>query len=137
MRRSPLGVPPPWVPYREAAAQYERALRYPPDDPRALAELLGEYAEQLALVDSWPRAADSFERAAALWHDLGDARREGSAYAHLGTVYWRLCRGPEAVAATHRALALLEPLGPDPELARTLALHALEAWRVIPPSARS
>jgi DNA-binding CsgD family transcriptional regulator/tetratricopeptide (TPR) repeat protein len=115
--------------YREAAAQYERALRYPPDDPRALAELLDEYADQLALVDSWTRAADSFERAAALWHDLGDARREGYAYAHLGTVYWRLCRGPEAVEATHRALALLEPMGPDPELARTLALHALEAWR--------
>jgi DNA-binding NarL/FixJ family response regulator/tetratricopeptide (TPR) repeat protein len=118
--------------YREAAAQYERALRHPPDDPRALAELYDEFAAQLALVDSWPRAADSYQRAAELWHDLGDARREGYAYAKLGTVYWRLCRGPDSSEALNRSLALLEPLGPDPELARTLTMHALDAWRSDP-----
>src|SRR5262249_2141775 len=37
---------------------------------------------------------------------------------------WRLCRGPETVAAKDRAIALLEPLGNDPELARALSTQA-------------
>jgi len=118
--------------YRESAAQYERALRFPPDDPRELAALSDEYAGQLTLVDSWPRAADAYERSVELWHELGDARGEGHAYAKLATVYWRLCRGPESVDAINRSLTLLEPLGPDPELARSLTLHALDAWRSNP-----
>jgi DNA-binding CsgD family transcriptional regulator/tetratricopeptide (TPR) repeat protein len=114
--------------YRESAAQYERALRFPPDDQRALAELYDEYADQLALVDSWPRAAEARERAIELWHDLGDARREGYAYRRLGSVYWRLCRGAASTHAIGRSLELLEPLGPDAELARTLSTQAFELW---------
>jgi DNA-binding CsgD family transcriptional regulator/tetratricopeptide (TPR) repeat protein len=114
--------------YRESAAQYERALRFPPEDPRLLAELYDEYADQLSLVDSWPRAAEARQSAADLWHELGDARREGYAYRRLGSVFWRLCRGAESTAATTRSLELLEPLGPDPELARTLSTQAFEVW---------
>jgi DNA-binding NarL/FixJ family response regulator/tetratricopeptide (TPR) repeat protein len=114
--------------YRESAAQYERALRFPPDDRRALAELYDEYADQLALVDSWPRAAEARERASELWHDLGDARREGYAQRRLSSVYWRLCQGARSTQAITRSLELLEPLGPDPELARTLSTQAFELW---------
>jgi DNA-binding NarL/FixJ family response regulator/Tfp pilus assembly protein PilF len=114
--------------YRESAAQYERALRFPPDDPRLLAELYDEYADQLALVDSWPRAAEARECAIELWRELGDARREGYAYRRLGSVYWRLCRGRESTAALERSLELLEPLGADPELARTMSTQAFELW---------
>ncbi|HEY3530891.1 MAG TPA: AAA family ATPase [Nocardioides sp.] len=115
--------------YREAAAQYERAMRFPPDDPREVAGLYDEYADQLALVDSWTRAAEARERAVHLWHELGDARREGYGYRNLCSVYWRLCRGSESRAAADRALALLEPLGPDPQLARMIGLHAFEVWQ--------
>jgi DNA-binding CsgD family transcriptional regulator/tetratricopeptide (TPR) repeat protein len=114
--------------YRESAAQYERALRFPPDDQHALAELYDEYADQLALVDSWPRAAEARERAIELWHQLGDARREGCAYRRLGSVYWRLCQGDKSTRAIQRSLELLEPLGPDPELARTLSTEAFGVW---------
>jgi DNA-binding NarL/FixJ family response regulator len=114
--------------YRESAAQYERALRFPPEDARELAELHDEYADQLALVDSWPRAAEARERAIELWHELGDDRREGYAYRRLGSVYWRLCRGHESTSAITRSLELLEPLGPDPELARTMSTQAFELW---------
>ncbi|MDX6358844.1 MAG: hypothetical protein QOH37_1898 [Nocardioidaceae bacterium] len=114
--------------FRESAAQYERALRFPPDDQRALAELFDEYADQLALVDSWPRAAQARERAIELWHDLGDDRREGYAYRRLSSVYWRLCQGARSTQAIARSLELLEPLGPDPELARTLSTQAFELW---------
>ncbi|WP_191907987.1 ATP-binding protein [Nocardioides cynanchi] len=114
--------------YRESAAQYERALRFPPDDQHELAELYDEYADQLALVDSWPRAAEARERAIELWRELGDDRREGYAYRRLGSVYWRLCQGARSNHAIARSLELLEPLGPDPELARTLSTQAFQLW---------
>jgi DNA-binding CsgD family transcriptional regulator/tetratricopeptide (TPR) repeat protein len=123
--------------YRESAAQYERALRFPPEDPRELAELYDEYADQLSLVDSWPRAAQARERAIELWHELGDDRREGYAYRKLGSVYWRLCRGPESVVASERSLELLEPLGPDPELARTLSVQSFDLWIRDPAAGRA
>jgi DNA-binding CsgD family transcriptional regulator/tetratricopeptide (TPR) repeat protein len=120
--------------HREAAAQYERALRFPPQDLRELAELFEGYADSLAMVDRWPQAADARERAIALWQSLGDSRREAYDLAKLASVMWRLCRGPESVAAEVRAIELLEPLGADPELARALSAHAFTVW-VSDPSA--
>jgi DNA-binding CsgD family transcriptional regulator/tetratricopeptide (TPR) repeat protein len=114
--------------HREAAAQYERALRFAPDDPRAVAELYDGYADALAFVDSWPQAAEARERAIEIWHELGEQRREGQDHRRLSSVMWRLCRGPESVAAEKRAIDLLEPLGDDPELGRALAAHAFAVW---------
>ncbi|MFZ2015336.1 MAG: AAA family ATPase, partial [Nocardioides sp.] len=114
--------------YREAAAQYERALRFPPDDPGALADLYDGYAEVLAYVDSWPQAAEARERAIEIWHGLGDAAREGQDHRKLCAVYWRLCRGEESVAAIKRAIALLEPLGDDSELAYAYSIEAFNLW---------
>jgi DNA-binding NarL/FixJ family response regulator len=121
--------------HREAAAQFERALRFPPDDPRALAELYDGYADSLSMVDRWPQAAESRERAIGIWRRLGDRRREGGDHRQLAHVMWRLCRGPEAVAANARALELLESLGTDPELARALAYHAFDLWTDDPEAA--
>ncbi len=121
--------------HREAAAQYERALRFPPDDPRELAELYDAYSDELSYVDRWPQAADSRERAIEIWKALGERRREGHAYRRLHAVYWRLCRGPESVAAAERAIELLEPLGADEELARVYSSHAFTIWRSDPDAA--
>ena len=114
--------------HREAAAQFERALRFPPLDPRALAELYDEYAEALAYVDSWSQAADARERAIQTWRELGDAAREGRSHRKLCAVYWRLCRGPESVAEIRRAIEVLEPLGDGPELAYSYSVDAFNRW---------
>jgi DNA-binding NarL/FixJ family response regulator len=114
--------------YREAVAQYERALQHAPPDGRDLAELYDGYAEVLAMVDRWPAAAEARQEAIALWHALGEVRREGQDHRKLSSVFWRLCRGPESVAAMARSIELLEPLGNDPELARALAAHAFDLW---------
>ncbi|HEX4471141.1 MAG TPA: AAA family ATPase [Nocardioides sp.] len=114
--------------HREAAAQYERALRFAPDDVRELAALYDGYADTLALVDRWPAAAEARQSAIAIWHELGDVRREGHDHRKLSSVMWRLCRGPECIVAEERALALLEPLGDDPELARALSSYAFTLW---------
>ncbi len=121
--------------HREAAAQYERALRFPPDDPRELADLYDAYADELAFVDRWPQAAESRRHAIELWRALGDQRREGHDNRKLSAVMWRLCRGPESVAAQERAIELLEPLGADEELARAYSSHAFTLWRTDPEAA--
>jgi DNA-binding CsgD family transcriptional regulator/tetratricopeptide (TPR) repeat protein len=114
--------------YREAAAQYERALRFPPPDPRELAELYDGYADALAYVDSWPQAATARERAVDIWRELGDARREGRDHGRLMSVYWRLCRGHEATAELRRAIELLSPLGDDGTLAYLTTIEAFNVW---------
>ncbi len=114
--------------HREAAAQFERALRFPPTEPEALAELYDEYAEALTYVDSWSQAADARERAIQIWHELGDAAREGRSHRKLCAVYWRLCRGPESVTEIRRAIEVLEPLGDGPELAYCYSVDAFNRW---------
>jgi DNA-binding CsgD family transcriptional regulator/tetratricopeptide (TPR) repeat protein len=114
--------------HREAVAQYERALRFAPTDPRDLADLYDGYADVLALVDRWPAAAEARERAIDIWHGLGEVRREGHDHRKLSSVYWRLCRGSESVAAMARSIELLEPLGDDVELARALSAVAFDHW---------
>ena len=123
--------------HREAAAQYERALRFPPDDSRTLAELYDAVAAQAEFLDDWPAAAQAREHATELWHELGDVRREGLDHGRLRAVYWNQARGQESVASLEQALTLLEPLGPDPDLARLLATRALQVWADDPVEARA
>ncbi len=111
--------------HRESAEQYERAVRFSPEPSDAgvddgtlavLADLNDRLARETSLVDRWQDAADARSRAIGLWRRLGDARREGDAHRYLSRAMWRLCRGDEALAEAEAAAAILEPLGPTPEL---------------------
>ncbi|MBO3745012.1 AAA family ATPase [Streptosporangiaceae bacterium NEAU-GS5] len=111
--------------HREAAAQFELALRFAADaDSALIAGLQDELSDQLALGDRWQDAADACERALALWREAGDRLREGDSLRRLSRSLWNLCRGDEAVAAAHAAIAVLEPLGPTLELAWAYATLA-------------
>ncbi|MGH3509936.1 MAG: AAA family ATPase [Nocardioidaceae bacterium] len=115
--------------HREAAAQFERALRYADDqNPAAVAELLDELADELTVVDRWPESAEARQSALDLWHGIGDRRREGEDLRRLSTVMWRLCRGAEHLAALKGSIDLLEPLGDNPELARGYSAYAFVLW---------
>jgi DNA-binding CsgD family transcriptional regulator/tetratricopeptide (TPR) repeat protein len=104
--------------HREAAAQFERALRFPGGlDPAAVAGLYDGLAAELGLLDRWQDAADALGQALSRWRQVGDRRREGAALRTLSRTMWRLCRGQEALAAAEAAVSLLEPLGPSAELA--------------------
>jgi DNA-binding CsgD family transcriptional regulator/tetratricopeptide (TPR) repeat protein len=112
--------------HREAAAQFERALRFSAGldaapaagpDPTAVAGLYDGLATELGLLDRWQDAADALERALDGWRETGDRRREGAALRRFSRTLWRLCRGQEALAAAEAAVSLLEPLGPSAELA--------------------
>lgn len=108
--------------HREAAAQYERALRFADfADPANVAELCDGLGREAAVVDRWEAAADAHERALALWREVGDPRRQGDSLRALSTAMWRLCRGPESLAYAEAAVATLQPIGTSPELARAYA----------------
>jgi DNA-binding CsgD family transcriptional regulator/tetratricopeptide (TPR) repeat protein len=104
--------------HREAAAQFERALRFADGlDPAAAAVLYDGLGAELGLLDRWQDAADALERALGQWRQAGDQRAEGAALRTLSRTMWRLCRGQDALAAAEEAVSLLEPLGPSAELA--------------------
>jgi DNA-binding CsgD family transcriptional regulator/tetratricopeptide (TPR) repeat protein len=108
--------------HREAAGQFERALRVAKGEPPAV--LAGRYealADELSVIDAWDAAAAAYERALSLWRTTGDPLREGDILRKLSTTLWRLCRGREAGDASTAAVQVLEPLGPSVELARAYA----------------
>ncbi len=111
--------------HREAAAQYERALRFSGGaDPATLAGLHEGLADEISLLDRWLEAEEAEERALALWREAGDRLREGDALTRLSGIRCNNCRGREAVAAVQAAVSALEPLGPSVELARAYAKFA-------------
>jgi DNA-binding CsgD family transcriptional regulator len=115
---------------REAAAQYERALRFvPATDMRTRAELLDNLATQLGFFEEWEERCSE---AVALWHALGDSRRESDSLLSLAWGSWWLCRGADFRQAAEAALKLAEPLGPSPQLAwasNTLAFRHMSEGR--------
>ena len=111
--------------HREAAAQFERALRFADGASReTLAALYQGFAEEAELLDRWQDAADAQERALALRRETGDRPGEGYGLIRLARLRWNLSQGREAVAAAQGAVSVLEPLGPSAELARAYAVHA-------------
>ncbi len=111
--------------HREAAAQFERALRFAADtDPAVVAGLCDGLAYELMLVGRLQGAVDAGERALGLWRQAGNRVREGGTLCNLSLALQPLGRGPEAVTAAESAVAVLEPLGPTVELARAYAILA-------------
>jgi len=115
---------------REAAAQYERALRFvPATDVRTRAELLDNLAKQLSFFEEWE---EKCSEAVALWNALGDSSRESDSLLSLAWGSWWLCRGTDFRQAGEAALKLAEPLGPSPQLAwasNTLAFRRMNEGR--------
>jgi DNA-binding CsgD family transcriptional regulator/tetratricopeptide (TPR) repeat protein len=108
--------------HREAAAQFERALRFSAGvDPATAAGLYDGLARELAPLDRWQDAADAGEQALALWQAAGDRVREGDTMRHLARAMGSLCRGADAAALAQASVATLEPLGSTIELARAYA----------------
>jgi DNA-binding CsgD family transcriptional regulator/tetratricopeptide (TPR) repeat protein len=117
--------------HREAAAQYERALRWAAHTaPSAQAELYTGLAEEATLSDQSQTAADADEQALRLWRLLEDRHHEGESLQRYSLTLKHLCRGDEAVSAAIEAVSTLEPLGGTRELARAyVTLGALRMTR--------
>jgi DNA-binding CsgD family transcriptional regulator/tetratricopeptide (TPR) repeat protein len=124
-RSSALGA------HREAAAQYERALRSAKkSDKPALAALHEGVASEYALLDRWDEAERARRVALELRRELGDDLNVGANLRILSTTLWRLCRGEESDRAAVEAVQVLESLPPGKELAWAYGNLATSAMAV-------
>jgi DNA-binding CsgD family transcriptional regulator len=104
--------------HREAAGQFERALRFADGEaPASIAARWIELATELSMIDHWPAAEAAYTRALENWRAAGDRLGEGDTLRRMTVALWRLCRGDEIRTAAEAAVAILEPLGPTAELA--------------------
>ena len=87
------------------------------------AELLDSLAQQLDFVDRREDRLETCSAAVALWHELGDSKREFDSLLSLAGNLWWLCRGADSKQASNELLELAKSLGPSPQLAK--AYHTL------------
>jgi DNA-binding CsgD family transcriptional regulator len=114
---------------REAAAHYERALRFVPEtDIRRRAELLDSLAQQLDYVDQRENLLETCSAAVKLWRELGDSERECDSLLRLSGSLWWLCRGADSKQAADAVLKLAMSFGPSPQLAKAYHTLASRHW---------
>ncbi len=105
--------------HREAAAQYERVLRFGaglPLDQRA--DVLERRSDECRLTDQSDGAIAALEEALECRRGLGDRLGEGRTLTRLGWILWCPGRTAESGRAAREAVAVLEPLPASRELAR-------------------
>ena len=109
--------------HREAAAHFRTALAHgEPGD--ATGDWLAAYAHECRLTNQLAAAIEAHGQLSA-WHRAHpDARREATNLSQLALVQVLALRNAEADAASRRAIALLAPLPPGPELARAYRVEA-------------
>jgi hypothetical protein len=115
--------------HRDAAAHYQRALRYADTADRpGLAGLQEGLAAEYLLLDR-PGDSEAALRT-ALQHRRGlrDNVRVGEDLSMLADVLWQQCRGEESGWAAEESLRVLQQLPPGPELAVAHAGVARSTW---------
>jgi len=116
--------------HREAAAQFERALRFAAGaDDATLAALHEGLGGECALLDRWDEAEAALRTALRLHHALGDELSAGRDLWMLSRALWRLCRGEEAAETAEEGVRILTGQPASPELAWAYAnLSALRLF---------
>jgi DNA-binding CsgD family transcriptional regulator len=109
--------------HREAATQYERALRFADHvAPEERAALLEAQAYEYYLTAQIDRAITARQEALEIWLAQGDRRKEGENRCHLATLHWAEARTSDADREATAAVAALESMPPGPELAMAYAV---------------
>jgi DNA-binding CsgD family transcriptional regulator/tetratricopeptide (TPR) repeat protein len=108
--------------YREAAAQYARALRFGDRLPEAeRAELLERRSQACYLTDQNDAAVEAIQDALECRRRLGQRLKQGDSLRWLSLILWCPGRTMEAERAARGAVTLLEALAPGRELAMAYA----------------
>jgi DNA-binding CsgD family transcriptional regulator/tetratricopeptide (TPR) repeat protein len=104
--------------HREAAAQYERAVRWagalPPPARARLYELQSYECYLTSQIEEALRARRS---ALAIWREAGDVAKVGESHRWLSRLFWFLGRNADAERHAQESLAVLEAAGPGRQLA--------------------
>ena len=108
--------------YREAAAQYARALRFGDRLPAAeCAELLERRSHACYLTDQNDAAVEAIQDALECRRRLGQRLEEGDSLRWLSQILWCPGRTGESEQAARAAVTLLEPQPPGRQLAMAYA----------------
>ena len=111
--------------YREAAAQYARALRFGDQlDAARRAEILELRSRACNLTDQYDEGIAALEEAVELRRALGDKLKEGDDLRQLSGLLWCPGRVAEAERRAGEAVDLLEELPPSRELAAAYIIRA-------------
>lgn len=111
--------------HREAAAQWDRALRFADAlAPEQLAPMFESRSYECYLTDRLDEALSARERALRLWQDVGDVRGQGDCLRWLSRLVW--LSGDRSVADRYavEAVGLLEMRPPGRELAMAYSNRA-------------
>ena len=104
--------------HREAAAHFERVLRFADElDSERRIEYLERRSYECYVTDQIDAAIDARKRVLEEHHRRGDPLREGDAHRWLSRLTWFAGDRTGAEREAQRAIDLLEPLEPGPELA--------------------
>lgn len=104
--------------HREAAAQYQRALRYADAADRpGLAGLQEGLAEEFSLLDRLDEAEAALRAGLQHRRELGDSLHVGEDLSMLSDILRQQCRGEESALAVEESVRVLRSLPPGPELA--------------------
>jgi tetratricopeptide (TPR) repeat protein len=99
--------------HREAAAQYQRALRYAdPADRAGMAGVHEGLAAEYALLDRPEDSEAALRTALEHRHELSDNMRVGEDLSSLSDMLWQQCRGEESGRAAAESLWILQSLPP-------------------------
>jgi DNA-binding CsgD family transcriptional regulator/tetratricopeptide (TPR) repeat protein len=104
--------------HREAAAQFERALRWALPLPAGERALLYEARSyECYLTNQFGEALAARQQALTIWRDLGDAEKVGENLRWLSRLAWFLGRSDEAACYARESLAVLESAASGVQLA--------------------
>jgi DNA-binding CsgD family transcriptional regulator/tetratricopeptide (TPR) repeat protein len=108
--------------HREAASQYQRALRWADGLPGPeRARLHESRAYECYLTSQFADALAERQQALAIWRDAGDAAHVGESYRWLSRLAWFLGDNDQAERHARESLTVLETLAPGPPLAWSYA----------------
>lgn len=116
--------------FNEAIGRYQTALRlWGSGDEEGRLALLDRLGYAAHLGGDPARARSALIEAESGWRALGNLRRAGATLSHLGRAYWVTGEVDRAADVLERAIAMLGPERPSPELVRAYvwasALHML------------
>ena len=104
--------------HREAAAQYERTLRWADGLPPAeRASLYESRSYECYLTSQVEDALSARQSALAIWSEIGDAAKVGESHRWLSCLSWFLGRDAAAESHARESLAVLEAGPPGTQLA--------------------
>jgi DNA-binding CsgD family transcriptional regulator len=111
--------------YREAVAQYARALRFGDRvEPERRAELLERQSRACYLTDQYDEGIAALEEAVEIRRSLGDTLKQGDDLLNLAEFLWCPGRVAESEERAREAVEVLEELPPSRELAAAYTKRA-------------